>query len=275
MTRILIVGASGNIGTAIAEELDKRGINFDGTFSNTAHKDYFRFDLAEEESQIDLKIYSMVIICAGIAGKNVESNPGLAQQINIDGTIRLIDRVHEAGGQITFISSSAVFSAKQQGSQETSIPIPMTLYGKHKLEIENYLLSPHVSLYKPTIIRPTKVLSGNRGLIKLWLSEKKFTTNRAVTLSPISDTFLAKIVTQIQIGKETGIFHVSGQEILNYLEFADKLILKTGIKPNYKNVIDDYSQIPNSATHLTTSRETSNLNLLQTLDDFFKDVLFQ
>jgi dTDP-4-dehydrorhamnose reductase len=274
MKKALIIGANGTIGTSIANEFKKEGIVFDGTFSNTIHKTFFHFNLADEDTQINYSDYSRVIICAGIAGKNVELSPDLAQQININGTIRLIDRVHEAGGQVTFISSSAVFSAKQQSSNETSIPSPKTLYGKHKLRVEEYLLDPSVSCFNPSIIRPTKVLSGKKGLIKSWLDDRIFTTNKAVTLSPISDIFLAKLVTEIHVGNEIGIFHVSGQDILNYVEFAERLILETGTSPKEKNTIEDYSQLPDSATHLTTSQEMSNLNLIQTLDEFFKDILF-
>lgn len=274
MCKNLIVGANGTIGTAITHEMRSRGIRFDGTFSSRYRDGYLHLDLREEISTFDFSKYSNVIISAGVAGKNVEQNPDLAQLINIKGTIKLIDKVHESGGKITFISSSSVFSSKQQSSNENIVPSPNTYYGKQKLEIEKYLISPAVNKFNPIIIRPTKVLSGNSGLIKNWLENKTFETNKAVTLSPISDKFLAKFITDIQEKNERGIFHLSGKGILDYQAFAEMLISNASIKPLHKNIFEDISQSPDSATHLTTIRNIQYTNSLQTLDEFFKDIFF-
>lgn len=275
MSKILIVGANGTIGTSIANEFTKRKINFDGTFSSKNHVGYYHLNLADDLSEFDFSNYSNVIICAGIAGKSVDENPDFARKINIDGTIQLVNRVHEFGGKITFISTSAVFSANQQSANENFIPNPMTLYGQQKLEIEKYLLSPKLINFKPTIIRPTKVLSGKKGLIKSWLDEKTISANRAVTLSPISDKFLANLIADILNQNQNGIFHVSGSQILDYSEFAEQLILKSKISLKDKKVFEDFSQLPDSATHLETIRKRHILKSLQSLDEFFDDTLFE
>lgn len=273
MNKTLIVGANGTIGSAIADEFTARNIDFDGTFSSNFQKGYLHLNLLEDLSKNDFSRYSKVIICAGVAGKSAEQNQDIARLINIDGTVKLIDKIHELGGTITFISSSAVFSSEQQSSNENNTPNPQTIYGKQKREIEEYLLHPSLNKFNPTIIRPTKVLSGNRGLIKTWLEEKTFTTNKAVKLSPISDKFLAKVITNIQIEKKCGVFHVSGLEILDFEQFAEKLILRTNMVPKNRKRFEDFSQSPNSAYHLTTTHNISKLILMQSLEDFFFDTL--
>ena len=67
---------------------------------------------------------------------------------------------------------------------------------------------------------------------------------------------------------------MSGKGILDYQAFAEMLILNANIKPLHKNVFEDISQSPDSATHLTTIRNIQYTNSLQTLDEFFNDILF-
>lgn len=136
MSRVLIVGATGLIGSAISEQLQKSNTPFLGTSRAPNGLLTKYYDLADSKSEIRFSEFSDVIICAGIAGKSVEFNLNKSNEVNVHGTIKLIDSAYQSGCSITFISSSSVFSAAQQGAFEHNLAEPATIYGKQKKTID-------------------------------------------------------------------------------------------------------------------------------------------
>lgn len=274
MSRILIVGATGLIGSAVSELLQNSNVPFLGTSRapNSLNAKYF--DLADSNSEINFLEFSDVIICAGIAGKNVEIDLNQSHKVNVQGTIKLIDSAYKAGCSITFISSSSVFSAAQQGASEDNVPEPATIYGKQKKTIEDYLLSLDHHSTSIRIIRPTKVLSINHGILQSWRTKGQISANSAVSIAPISADFLAKFLLSLLQRQEYGIHHISGEELINYEEFA-KIYMQSFQKDRelwQVNFFFDDSNFQDSASILRSVHSNPYSSNTQSLNSLLADI---
>lgn len=274
MSRILLVGATGLIGHAISEQLKKSNFLFLGTSRTPRNPDTQYFDLTDSKTKVRFSEFSDVIICAGVAGKEVEIDLNQSNSVNITGTTRLIDDACKAGCSITFISSSSVFSAAQQGATEHDIPTPATLYGIQKKTIEDYLLSLNHHSKSIRIIRPTKILSKNNGILFSWNSKRLINANSAVSIAPISAGFLAKFLLSLIQRQEYGIYHVSGEKLINYVEFAKKYIeLRRSDNNSWKlNFYFDDSNFQDSATFLRSTHSRISTYNTQSLKDLLAEV---
>ena len=274
MKKILIVGASGQVGEALISVLIENNLNFDGTYSLNKLRNLIYFSLADDEQSLDYSAYSTVIICAGIAGMNVDRNLELAKKVNINGTINLIKNAKINGCKIIFLSSSAVFSLEQQGAKESDSPNPSLTYGKHKLIIEEYLQEIYEDNTLYSIIRPTKILSKNSGMIKNWIAGSDIKVNSSVTISPISSIFLAKFIAKILELNLFGIFHVSGNQEIDYFTFANEYISFSNLEISKDKLItySDTSQIQNSASFLTTEYDFEYMNNIQNFTETLSDL---
>lgn len=83
-----------------------------------------------------------VIHAAAIAVTNFcNEHPDIAHKINVDGAINVAKACKETNAKMIFISSEQVFNGNKEGApfNEESTPIPNTVYGENKLEVEGLL----------------------------------------------------------------------------------------------------------------------------------------
>lgn len=143
--QIIVIGASGFIGRHIYMFCKKNGIKVIGTyFRNKIDCHYIKFDMRKDSYTNIKKLFdnkeTYVIICG--ANSSIDScfcNEVESNQLNVNSTKGLIDEIDGAGHKIIFLSSEAVFDGKKGLYTEDTIPLPTTLYGRQKLEIERYL----------------------------------------------------------------------------------------------------------------------------------------
>lgn len=170
--RILITGASGFIGSFIAEEALRRGMDVWAAVRPTSSLRYLaderlhliELDLGSEErlaEQLRGRDFHYVVHAAGVT-KCFDRRDFF--RVNTDGTRRLVDtllRLSMPLRRFVFISSLSVMGAVREDVPHQDItdrdrPQPNTAYGESKLEAERYLDSigrdfPYV------VLRPTGV----------------------------------------------------------------------------------------------------------------------
>ena len=169
---ILVVGGAGYIGTVVSDHFLKKGCNVscvdnfldDNSFDllNLQKNKKFKFLLGDLRNQdlINelLDKCDAVIILAGLVGDPITKKyPQISTEINFDGTKKLIDNCkHKKIEKVIFVSTCSNY-----GLSDTNLPLneeaelkPLSLYAKHKVEIEKYIISQKSSKnFSPTILR--------------------------------------------------------------------------------------------------------------------------
>lgn len=144
----LIIGASSFIGRHLYKYCTDQGINAVGTyFNHPYHEGWVKFDLCSgdlkeicRESFQD-KYPDAVIICgADTSIDHCKNNEIASNQVNVEGTKRILGQAEELGLKCVFLSSEAVFDGRKGMYTERDLPNPVTLYGRQKLQIEQYII---------------------------------------------------------------------------------------------------------------------------------------
>ena len=170
--KILITGASGFIGSFIAEEALKQGFETWAAIRKSSSKEYLQDERihfielnlsskAQLIEQLQPHQFDYVVHAAGVTKC---LNKADFRRINTEGTKNLVDALLDLQmplKRFVFLSSLSVFGAiKEQlpydEIREDDTPKPNTEYGRSKLEAEKYIDSIGSRL-PYTILRPTGV----------------------------------------------------------------------------------------------------------------------
>jgi len=227
--RVLVVGATSQIGAAMIKYLRKESYTVSGTTRKVGDlaEDLLYFDLSEPTlSNIDFSEFNCVIICAAITNiAQCESDPETCERINATNTIALIDKCVASKCFTIFLSSNAVFDGKKPFYKHTDITSPINKYGEFKVAVEEHIQA--LPLNKACILRLTKVITDSTPLIKNWKNtaengnEIKAFNNRLISPIGMEDVFDS--IQLLVERKSSGIFHLGSSEEISFYEFAKKI----------------------------------------------------
>ena len=266
-TKILLVGGAGYIGTVITKFFLKR--NFKVTcLDNLIYKNKFclnefisnqnyEFVFGDLRNEKILKPlinnHDIIIILAGLVGDPITKKyPEVAQQINYDGVKNLIINCEKKqDGKIIFVSTCSNYGLSETNDllDENAKLQPLSLYAKHKVEIEKYILSLKNKIkIDPTILRFSTAfglsprmrydLTINQFTKSIYNNEKLevFDSNTWRPYCHVKDFSLAleKIIEVEQKLTSFEVFNVGGEQN----NFTKKQITELILKhiPNHKNV---------------------------------------
>jgi dTDP-4-dehydrorhamnose reductase len=145
--KILITGASGYIGRALQSKFASDQII--PLCGNKPIAGGRRFD-ALKDSLADIiddpqSISHCIILHAWVQVDKCAGDPDGAREVNMASAIRAIYWCAVHGVVPVFVSSEAVFGNDGAlASNEQSVPAPCTLYGRMKVEVEDYLRSTNI-----------------------------------------------------------------------------------------------------------------------------------
>ncbi len=150
--KYFVTGGAGYIGSAVAAELLAQSHQvtvFDSLV--TGHRaavpkgaELIEGDLLDSKAlgaALKAKTFNAVLHFAAFieAGESMQ-NPGKYFHNNLEGSLRLIEAVHEAGiGRFVFSSSAAIYRTSESALDEGSPLGPQNTYGQTKLMTENVL----------------------------------------------------------------------------------------------------------------------------------------
>lgn len=135
--KIGITGSYGILGTLLCHQLDRARIS------------YSRFE-GDVRSKTDIEKWvsgnnwdGVIHLAAIVSTKQVKEDPLTAYDVNVSGTINLLEGLKKAWqGQkkwFFYASSSHVYKSSNKAIQETDTLDPVSLYGKTKLMAENII----------------------------------------------------------------------------------------------------------------------------------------
>jgi UDP-glucose 4-epimerase len=149
--KILVTGGSGYIGSALVDRLilEKYEVNVlddlsNGFLENISAKANFINGSILDENALDKALEgadAVFHLAAKIRVEEGEAKPDLYKSVNVDGTLKLISKCKKFGiKKFVFASTAAVYGDPTDFpvTEESQVK-PVNVYGKTKLEIDEYL----------------------------------------------------------------------------------------------------------------------------------------
>jgi len=227
MKKILVLGSTGQIGTALKKDLTKW---FEVTFLSRNDLDF-----ADIESlSAKLKDFKPDFIINSAAYTNVDQAEKFQEkafQVNSMAVEKLSKLANSIGAVLVHYSTDYVFDGKKNTPYtETETPNPLSIYGKSKLEGEQFV---EKNCSKFLILRTSGVISKNNDnfvskIKKLSKTKKELSVindqitavNFASYISEATSEILKKIEDNTENENRWGIYHMSGGEPGSWFDFA-------------------------------------------------------
>ncbi|MFL2754755.1 MAG: dTDP-4-dehydrorhamnose reductase [Gammaproteobacteria bacterium] len=227
MKKILVLGSTGQIGTALKKDLTKW---FEVTFLSRNDLDF-----ADIESlSAKLKDFKPDFIINSAAYTNVDQAEEFQEnafQVNSMAVEKLSKLANSIGAVLVHYSTDYVFDGKKNTPYtETDAPNPLSIYGKSKLEGEQFV---EKNCSKFLILRTSGVISKNNDnfvskIKKLSKTKKELSVindqitavNFASYISEATSKILKKIEDDTENENRWGIYHMSGGEPGSWFDFA-------------------------------------------------------
>lgn len=227
--KILVTGASGQLGYDVCRELEKRGTDHRGVCSRD-----FRLDVPES-----IRAYLMgyapdaVIHCAAYtAVDRAEDEPALCAAVNDAGTHVLAECCRELGAKLLYISTDYVFPGG--GCQPYEVwdkTGPLNVYGRTKLEGERAVRECLEAYF---IVRTSWVFGlHGRNFVRTMLDLGAKNPVLGITGdqfgSPTYTRDLAPLLCDMVLTERCGVYHATNEGVCTWAEFAREIFRQTGM----------------------------------------------
>lgn len=235
MLKVWIVGANGQLGTAINEALDPLEMQVFDT-----DKDDLDITHTEEVLNFgEINRPDVIINCAAVTDTDLcEKNPELAYRVNALGARNLSIVARKIGAKVVQLSTDDVFDGEREVPySEFDDTNPRTVYGRSKRAGENYVKE---FTHKHFIIRSNWVYGKGENFVNRILREAD--EKGPVTVasdqygSPTSAKDLARIILYLIHTNEYGTYHATCQGTCSRYEFAEEIIRLAGKKAELQAV---------------------------------------
>ncbi len=227
--KILVTGASGQLGYDVCRELERRHMTFQGVSSRD-------FDLTSPE---DIRSYvtayapDAVIHCAAYtAVDQAEEAQERCWAINAEGTRAIAACCQELGAKMLYISTDYVFPGDGDQPYEADAKTgPLNIYGRSKLAGEKAV---QACLPRHFIVRISWVFGKNgrnfvRTMLRLGENNSALHITGDQFGSPTYTADLAPLLCDMVMTKKYGTYHATNEGICTWAEFAQEIFHQAGM----------------------------------------------
>ena len=223
--KILVTGVKGQLGYDCVKELNKRG------YTDVKGIDIEDLDITDETKVLEyIKAYKPDVVmhnAAYTAVDKAELNYDACYNVNALGPKYIAEACKEIDAKMVYISTDYVFDGTKDGYYEVDDKTnPISVYGKTKLEGENFVKS---ILDKYFIVRISWVfgINGNNFIkTMLKLANAGKTELNVVNDQIGSPTYTADLAVSLCDMIETnkyGTYHATNEGVCSWYEFATKI----------------------------------------------------
>lgn len=225
--RILVTGATGQIGSTLVSSLKKNGDDVFGTSKSSFGANIIELNLANisliKKQLSQLKTLDSLVLCAGVTSiKDCQLDPINSRVVNVDAQVEVAMAALEMGcTRIVFVSTDKIFDGNKSFIRSDTIANPTTEYGKQKLHAEIELSKLGAAVQ---IIRFTKVLSEQNQLLVDWISQLQ--RGEAITafvdsvISPVSVESAVEVISALIAGSGNAINQFSASDEISFYEMG-------------------------------------------------------
>ena len=242
--RVLVTGATGQLGTDVVRVLEQAGIC---CVSATRMDADFR-DPSAVSALILRERPDAVVNCAAfhdVAG--CEADPDLATTINARAVEALASACSELGATFMTVSTDYVFDGRKDGGYtEDDEPNPLNAYGASKLDGERRALAINQRTF---VVRTQSLfgLSGQSGkgfnfvelILKLSAERDELKVDQ-FRMAPTATAPLADNMLELLRTNHFGLYHMSCQNEASWYEFATRILELVGSETMVTAVPNDF-----------------------------------
>jgi len=237
--RVLVIGATGQVGRELIQELDRRPEPLEVVDASRSHPDPARQVRLERPETIEDLVVAMapdhVILAA--AETNVawcEEHPEDSWRINVLGAEATAIAAGRVGSSFTFISTDYVFDGIRGPYGEDEATNPLNIYGAHKLAAETAVLAAD-----PTnlVIRTCQVFGLDPRRINFVVRvadqlrrEERVEVAGDLFGTPTYAPDLARALVDLTLSGRGDIWHVAGESFLSRYELAKMVAAAFGFE---------------------------------------------
>lgn len=238
----LVVGATGQVGLQMLKALASRGRSVLPT-ARAAKDGWLQLDLGELDTEaqaaavLDSHALDAVLCVGGMTHVDgCEAEPDLAYRVNARGPAVLAGYARRRGLPFVFFSTDYVFDGLKEnpGPYAEDAPThPLSVYGRSKLMGEREALEAHPDAL---VVRTTVVYGpDDRQKNYLYSLMKNLATGTPMRApqdqisTPTYNRDLAQTTLGLVEAGADGIFHVAGPDLLDRLEFAQRIAAYLGL----------------------------------------------
>jgi dTDP-4-dehydrorhamnose reductase len=237
--KILITGANGFLGHYLVKQLLEKNHSVIATgkgecrlpFANYNGFNYASMDFTDPFMVHDVfeKYKPEAVIHGGAMTKpdDCELQQWQAYITNVEGTVTLLLNAEEQKSFFVFVSTDFIFNGERGMYKEDDEAAPVNFYGKTKLEAEDAVKEYEYDwAIARTVLVYGKPLAGRRNILsivkdKLEKGEEYSVVDDQLRTPTYIEDLAAGIVAIIE-KKATGIYHLSGSDVLTPYEMACK-----------------------------------------------------
>jgi len=263
--KYLILGASGLIGQHLCRLCRESHIPFVGTALSRQNQETLNFDLLDFQRLphfFDEVSPTVVINSTGLAGgvNFCEDNPETGYKYHVLSNQLMVDWCQKHDAVYTYISTDYVFDGKNPPYKEDDETAPLNLYGRYKLEGEQYIRQ---SLKKYIIARTTNVFAWDPGtrtpnflmhLVQTLETQDSMKVPAFLYGNPTHAGDLAAGIMELIAHGLYDLYHIVGSENIDRFTWASKFLAMAGIKNK------TLEPIKNPPTHMVPRPLNSHLD---------------
>lgn len=248
--RILVTGASGQLGSYVLRALQRRGWP---TVAWSQRPDVELFgcrcqsvqlrDTDQVVSAFQAAAPQFVIHAAAMSGvADCFRDPGLARQTNVTATRLLVELADKHAARIVYVSTDLVFNGEKDVYDESDYPAPLSVYGQTKANAERCVLggTRHLVLRMSLMFGPS--VNERPSFFQQQISALRSNTPcrlfRDEWRTPLDLESAANGLLEVVQSDVTGILHFGGPERMSRLEMGLRLARYLGISESLIQAID-------------------------------------
>jgi len=230
---LLIAGATGTLGKALARACEWRGIDYRLTGRSEMS--------LEDESAIAATLDAVqpwgVINAAGwVRVDDAEAEASACMAANAEGALRLARACHERGLPMVGFSSDLVFDGRiDRPYMESDAPCPLNVYGRSKAQAECEILAlggPALIIRTAAFFSPFDPYNFAAHVVRTLSGGRELPAADDLVISPTYVPDLVDATLDLMIDGETGIRHLANQGQVSWAEFARRIAKAAGLNPD-------------------------------------------
>lgn len=179
-------------------------------------------DLAAVRALVQAVQPSMVYFAA--ANGNVEwceQHPDDARLVNVVPPIAAVDVVRELGARFVFFSSEYVFDGRSGPYYEFDERRPLSVYGRHKSEVEDAVLARGETVIRTTTVYGAEHPPGKNFALQVLHALRLGSPMRVASDQVSTPTWADQLAAVCgSISQRGGVWHVAGPDLMSRPEFA-------------------------------------------------------
>jgi dTDP-4-dehydrorhamnose reductase len=233
--KVLIIGASGLVGSNCLKYFKLMGWDCLGTYFSYPAQDTVFYDTLHPENSDNANLMGfgpdVIVHCGALTHVDYcEQHPEESKRLTVLSTQEVIRLARQSEAKVVFISTDYIFDGECGPYSEDALARPLSIYGQHKWEAEQLIAQ---SGLEHLILRITNVYGdeerGKNFVSRIIMQAK---ANQHLTLklpidqyaTPINAADIAKAMFLLLRDSKAGVYNIASTDYLNRVQLALRIL---------------------------------------------------